>query len=98
MYRPVAEYPAASIAPTVSMNVIRALARAGIRRPGVRPRSLREYAANSTYALTGRVEDVARVLGLPSFDAAMRYVDASWQAEWAPLLSESLQVTKSLNG
>lgn len=59
MHRSTATYRADSVAPTVSMNLSRALARAGVTRPGVRPRSLREYAANAVYARSGRVEDVA---------------------------------------
>ena len=77
------EYPSASIAPTVSTNLSRALHRAGVARRGVRPRSLREYAANRTYALTERVEEVARVLGLSSLDTAMTFIDPGWQAKWA---------------
>lgn len=83
MHRPVAEYPANSVAALVSVNLSRALDRAGIRRPGVRPRSVREYAANRTYALTNRVEDVAALLGLVSLDAAARLVDPEWQHRWA---------------
>lgn len=77
--RPLDTYPETSIAPGVSSSLSRALAKAGITRPGVRASSIREYAANRAYALTRRVEDVAGVLGLDSLDAAMGYIDAGWQ-------------------
>ncbi len=83
MHRPLSTYPASSVAPTVSMNLSRALVRAGIVRPAVRPRSLREYAANRTYAITRRVEDVAAQLGLLSLDTAARFIDPGWQDSWA---------------
>ena len=76
MAKPAREYPANSVAPSVSANLSLALQRAGICRVGVRPRSVREYAANRIYALTGRVEDVAGVLGLSSLDTAARYIDS----------------------
>jgi hypothetical protein len=47
MHRPVGAYRADSVAPTVSMNLSRALGRVGISRVGVRPRWCREYAANA---------------------------------------------------
>ncbi len=82
MYRPLSEYPTRSVAPTVSMNLSRALQRAGVTRAGVRPLSVREYAANRIYALTGRVEDVADHLGMASLDTAAGFLDASWQDRW----------------
>ena len=84
MHRPVLAYPASSVAPTVSMNLTRALQRAGVTRAGVRPRSVREFAANRTYALTGRVEDVAQLLGLASLDTAAGFLDEDWQYRWGP--------------
>lgn len=86
MLRPLSSYPICSVAPSVSTNLSRALHRAGIDRPGVRPRSLREYAANRTYALSNRVEDVAQHLGLVSLDAAARMVDNDWQHRWAEVI------------
>lgn len=83
MHRPVSAYRADSIAPTVSMNLSRAMKCAGITRAGVRPKSCREYAANAVYAMTGRVEDVARSLGIGSLDAAYRLLDWEWQHRWA---------------
>lgn len=80
MTRPFDTYPATSIAPGISSSLSRALDRAGIRRPGVRASSIRDYAANRAYALTNRAEDVALLLGLGSLDAAMGYVDTEWQA------------------
>jgi hypothetical protein len=68
------------------MNLSRALHRAGITRAGVRPRSVREYAANNTYALTGRVEDVAQLLGLASLDTAAGFLDEDWQDRWGPIV------------
>lgn len=85
MHRRVGEYRAESVAPTVSMNLSRALKRAGIARLGVRPRSCREHAANAVYARTGRVEDVARELGIVSLDVAYRLLDWEWQRRWGQL-------------
>jgi len=76
-------YPPETIAPGVSSTIARALVRAGLNRPGLRPRSLREYAANRSYALTGRVEDVAIMLGLQSLDTAYSFIDPAWQRDWA---------------
>lgn len=87
--RLLATYPAESIAPSVSSNLSRALQAAGITRPGVRPRSLREYAANRTYALTGRVEDVAAQLGLDSYDVAWRLICPQWQDTWAQTVRDA---------
>jgi hypothetical protein len=86
MHRPVGAYRAESVAPTVSMNLARALDRAGISRAGVRPRSCREYAANVVYARTGRVEDVAAELGIASLDSACRLIEPYWQQCWAAAL------------
>jgi hypothetical protein len=82
MHRPAFEYPLNSIAACVSVNLSTALARAGVARVGVRPGSVREYAANYAYAVTGRVEDVAELLGLSSLDTAARFVDPAWQDRW----------------
>ena len=81
--RPLKTYSPETIAPGVSSTIVRALARAGLDRPGLRPRSLREYAANRSYALHGRVEDVATLLGLQSFDVAHSFIDPDWQRDWA---------------
>lgn len=88
MHRAGESYRAASVAPTVSMNLRRALDCAGVRRPGVRPQSLREYAANAVYAKTGRVEDVAAHLGIASLDSAQRLVDWEWQRRWVQVVVE----------
>jgi hypothetical protein len=77
--RPIDTYPLESVAPSISSNLSRALTAAGVYRPGVRPRSLREYAANRVYALTGRTEDVASHLGIPSLDSARELIDNDWQ-------------------
>jgi len=91
MHRPVLEYPANSVAPSVSMNLSRALSAAVVTRDGVRPRSVREYAANRTYALTGRVEDVAHQLGLASLDTAAGFLDSTWQARWGPTVRSNAE-------
>lgn len=90
MHRLVSTYPASSVAPTVSMNLSRALVRAGITRPAVRPRSLREFAANRTYAITRRIEDVATQLGLSSLDTASKFIDPDWQELWANAVRQSV--------
>jgi integrase len=81
--RPLESYPETSIAPGISSGLSRALAAAGITRAGVRPASIREYAANRAYALSGRVEAVAELLGLDSLDGAAGFVDADWQHRFA---------------
>jgi len=48
----------------------------------VRPRSVREYAANALYAELGSVEQVAHRLGVDSLDATARLIDRPWQARW----------------
>ncbi len=83
MGQPLDRYQPQSLAPAVAHTLHRALRAAGIDRAGVRAGSLQSYAANRRYALTGRVEDVADVLGLRSLDAARRRLDADWQAAWA---------------
>lgn len=80
--RPADSYPVNSVAPTVSGNLGRALRFAGIHRAGVRPKSVREYAANALYARTQRIEAVAEQLGLSSYDTAARLIDREWQARW----------------
>ena len=92
MHRPLVEYPANSVAPTVSMNLSRALNTAGVTRAGVRPRSVREYAANRTYALTGRVEVVANQLGLASLDTAAGFLDHTWQDRWGPTVRSNAEL------
>lgn len=82
--RPLAAYPATSIAPSISSSLSRAMTAAGITRDGLRPASIREYAANRVYAITGRVEDVAELLGLRSLDHAMGFVDDEWQDHFGP--------------
>jgi hypothetical protein len=67
----------------VASSLRRALDAARITRVGVSPISLQQYAANTAYAVTGRVEDVADLLGRRSLDAAARLVDPDWQAAWA---------------
>lgn len=80
--RPAGSYPVNSVAPTVSQNLERALRHAGINRAGVRPKSVREYAANAVYARTQRIEAVAEQLGLSSYDTAARLLDRGWQQRW----------------
>jgi integrase len=89
MPQPLSAYPPSSVAPSVSMSLLRALHRAGVTRAGVRPRSVREFAANRTYALTRRVEDVAQQLGLSSLDTAAHFVDHAWQDRWGDVIRAS---------
>jgi len=80
--RPASTYPVNSVAPTVSGNLSRALRKAGIDRPGLRPKSIREFAANALYAEVGRIEAVAQLLGLRSLDTTARLIDQEWQSRW----------------
>ena len=59
------------------------MASAGLARTGLRPASVREYAANRHYALTGRVEAVAEFLGLASLDVARGFIHPAWQEQFA---------------
>lgn len=79
LHRPLHTYPETSVAPSVSSNLSRAMSAAGLTRPGLRPASVREYAANRYYALTGRIEDLAAFLGLGSLDVARGFIDPVWQ-------------------
>ncbi len=80
--RPFETYPETSIAPGISSSLSRAMKNAGVVRNGVRPASLREYAANRRYALTDRVEDVAALLGLDSLDVARGFICERWQCDY----------------
>ena len=80
---PVDHYAAGSLSPMVASSLRRALDAALITRLGVSPISILQYAANAAYAVTGRVEDVADLLGRRSLDAAARLVAPHWQAAWA---------------
>jgi hypothetical protein len=82
MHKALTQYPPQSVAPTVSINLSRAMRRARVLRMGLRPRSVREYAANRVYAQTRRVEAVAQLLGARSLDSAYRFIDPVWQAQW----------------
>lgn len=73
---PLTSYPLNSVAPTVSNNLGLALRHARIRRAGVQPKSVREYAANAVYAKTERIEAVAEQLGVPSYDTTARLIAA----------------------
>ena len=84
--RPLASYPLNSVAPTVSNNLSLALRHAGIHRAGVRPKSVREYAANAIYARTQRIESVAEQLGMTSLDTVARLIDSAWQDRWGDTL------------
>lgn len=79
----------AQVDPTaVGQHMYRALHCAGIKRDGVTPGSMQEYAANVCYARTNRIEDVATLLGLVSLDAAMRLIDREWQSTHATTVRE----------
>jgi len=80
--RPLSMYPATSIAPSISSNLSRALASAGITRTGVRPASVREYAANRQYAIAG-IEAAAALLGLDSLDTTRGFICTDWQRQFA---------------
>lgn len=80
--RSLASYAPNAIAPAVGNTIARAIRTAGLDRPGIRPGSLRDYAANQLYARTQRVEDVARLLGLASLDRTARLIDPVWQSCW----------------
>jgi hypothetical protein len=81
---PVEHYSAASLSPMVASSLRRALDAAQVTRLGVSPVSIVQFAANAEYALTGRVEAVADLLGRRSLDLARRLIDPDWQVAWAP--------------
>lgn len=80
--RPGERYRPSSLAPVVSSSLLAAMDVAGVRRSGVRSRSLLAFAANRVYARTGRIESVAELLGRASLDSAAQMVDAGWQERW----------------
>lgn len=82
------DYAPAAVAPAIGNTISRSIHSAGIDRPHVTAGSLRDYAANRMFALTGRVEDVAQLLGLASLDRAQRLVDIEWQTAWGDLARE----------
>jgi len=88
--RTFSSYPETSIAPGVSSTLSRALSAAGLHRPGLRPASLREYAANRAYARSG-VEGVARLLGVESLDVAFGLIDKHWQKAYGPQVRASVE-------
>lgn len=89
--RAATSYPVNSVAPTVSGNLALALRQAGIRRAGLRPKSIREYAANACYAEVGRIEAVAELLGLRSLDTAARLIDQEWQSRWGRVIRQTAE-------
>jgi site-specific recombinase XerD len=89
--RPAGEYLHNSLAPTVGGNLTRALRHAGVTRPEVRPKSLREYAANAAYAEARSMEIVAARLGLTSLDATSRLIDRDWQERWGEVIRRAAE-------
>lgn len=65
---------------TVSCEAVRdVLVRAGLRQePDVRPGSLAAWAGRRAFNSTGRIEDVAKLLGLRSLDRAARVIGWDW--------------------
>ncbi|MEY2468294.1 MAG: hypothetical protein QOF21_992 [Actinomycetota bacterium] len=54
--------------------------RAGLQSdPGVRPASIAAWAGRQVLVETGRIEEVARRLGIARLDRAARFIDWSWQ-------------------
>ena len=70
----------------MSNNLGLAIRHAGIHRAGVRPKSVREYAANAIYARSQRIESVAEQLGMISLDTAARMIVSAWQDRWGDTL------------
>jgi site-specific recombinase XerD len=83
---PFEHYRAASLSPMVASSLRQALDAAQITRRGVSPVSIVHYAANAEYAMTGRIEAVADLLGRRSLDSARQLIDPNWQSAWAPHL------------
>lgn len=55
------------------------LQRAGVRGPGVEPRSFAAWAGARAFATTGRLECVATVIGLRSLDLAAAMIGYEWR-------------------
>jgi hypothetical protein len=56
------------------------LIRAGLgKEPGVRPASIAGWAGRRVLAETGRIDEVARRLGMASLDRTSRFIGWSWQ-------------------
>jgi integrase/recombinase XerC len=55
------------------------LVRAGLgKEPGVRPASVAGWAGRQILQETGRIDEVARRLGMASLDRTARFIDWSW--------------------
>lgn len=58
------------------------LIRAGLgKEPGVRPASVAGWAGNRVLLETGRIDEVARRLGMASLDRTARFIDWSWNGD-----------------
>jgi integrase/recombinase XerC len=58
------------------------LIRAGLgKEPGVRPASVAGWAGRQILCETGRIDEVARRLGMASLDRAARFIDWSWATD-----------------
>lgn len=86
--RPLGDYAPDAVAPAIGNTISRSLRSAGVDRAHITASSLRDYAANRMFSLTGRVEDVALLLGMASLDRARRLIDLEWQSAWSDLARE----------
>lgn len=57
----------------------RTMRRAGVIGPGVDPRSVTAWAGQRLYDSSGRIEDVARGLGMRSLDQAAELIELDWR-------------------
>lgn len=66
----------------VSLAITQIFTRAGLATdPGVRPMSITAWAGRRILAETGRIDEVARRLGIRSLDRAARLIDFEWSGE-----------------
>jgi integrase/recombinase XerC len=79
----------ATLRPASASRVLReVLARAGLSDDDLGPVSVPAWRGRSIYELTGRIDEVARRLGMRSLDRAARLIDLQWQSAANPSMGE----------
>jgi integrase/recombinase XerC len=79
----------ATLRPASASRVLsEVLARAGLSDDDLAPVSVPAWRGRSIYDLTGRIDEVARRLGMRSLDRAARLIDLQWQPAADPSVGE----------
>ena len=90
VYKPHSSQPNPTRQDTAAgMLILRLMKFAGVHRPGVtRAESIREWYAETVFAQTGSVEEVARRLGMASLDAVAHIVGHDWVTDHGSVLDQ----------